>query len=289
MSSKNQLVREQMAHQIIRIQPNKGFSALGLGELWEYRDLLWFNILKNIKSKYRQMALGPLWIILQPIINMVIFTFVFGNMAGLDSGGIPYPLLTLSALIPWNFFQNSTTFSANSLVTQMPVISKVYFPRMIIPLSDALAWLVDFAVTFAVLLLIMAYYEIYPGWRVLFIPLYLLLILATTLAIGLWSASLTVKFRDVRLVVEYGLRVFMFLTPVAYTADNLKGAVPEGWAWLIEMNPLYWVIEGFRWTLLDGSNAPSLFMIYPIALVAFLLISGAYVFRRTERSIVDLL
>lgn len=289
MPTKPQAMQEQMTHQIIRIQPSKGFSALGLGELWEYRDLLWFNILKNVKSKYRQMALGPLWIILQPVINMVIFTFVFGNMAKLDSGGIPYPLLTLSALIPWTFFQNSSTFAANSLVTQMQVISKVYFPRMIIPLSDALAWLVDFCVTFMVLLLMMAYYGIYPDWRIVFIPLYLLLMLATTMAVGLWSASLTVKFRDVRLVVEYGLRVFMYLTPVAYTAANLEKAMPEGWEWLIKMNPLYWVIEGFRWVLLDGTNTPSMFIIYPIIMVLVLLISGAYVFRRTERSIVDLL
>ena len=289
MLSKKQAPKKQLAQQVIRIQPTKGFSALGLSELWEYRDLLWFNILKNIKSKYRQMALGPLWIILQPVVNMVIFTFVFGNMAKMSSDGIPYPLLTLSALIPWNFFQNSSTFAANSLVTQMSVISKVYFPRMIIPLSDALAWLVDFAVTFAVLLVMMAYYGIYPDWRILFIPLYVLLTLATTLAVGLWSASLTVKFRDVRLVIQYGLRVFMYLTPVAYTAANLERAMPDGWAWLVKMNPLYWVIEGFRWALLGGENAPSMFMLYPIFLVIVFLITGGYVFRRTERSIVDLL
>lgn len=289
MSNNNQTVQKSQSHQIIRIQKSTGFRALGLGELWEYRDLLWFNILKNIKAKYRQMALGPLWIVLQPVINMVIFTFVFGNIAKMDSGGIPYPLLTLSALIPWNYFQNSSTFAANSLVTQMPVISKVYFPRMIIPLSDALAWLVDFGVTFAVLLLVMAFYGIYPGGRILYIPLYIMLTLATSMALGLWSASLTVKFRDIRLLVEYGLRMFMYVTPVAYTAANLEAAVPEGWAWLVRMNPLYWVIEGFRWALLDGTNAPSMFILWPIFMVLVLLISGAYMFRRTERSIVDLL
>jgi lipopolysaccharide transport system permease protein len=282
-------IKDQMAHQVIRIQPSKGFSSLGLGELWEYRDLLWFNILKNIKSKYRQMALGPLWIILQPIVNMVLFTFVFGKMAGMSSGGIPYPLLTFSALIPWNFFQNSCTFASNSLVTQMPVISKVYFPRMIIPLADALAWLVDFAVTFAILLIMMACYGIYPGLRILFIPLYVLLALVTTMAVGMWTASLTVKFRDVRLVVQYGLRVFMYMTPVAYAASHLENALPDGWEWLLKMNPLYWVIEGFRWALLDGPNPPEPFMIWPIALVLVLLVSGAYMFRRTERTIVDLL
>jgi lipopolysaccharide transport system permease protein len=279
----------RVTNQVIRIQPSKGFSALGLGELWEYRDLLWFNILKNIKAKYRQMALGPLWIILQPVINMLVFSFVFGNMAKLDDGGIPYPLLTLSALIPWTFFQNSCTFASNSLVTQMPVISKVYFPRMIIPLADALAWVVDFVATFSVLLLAMAFYGIYPDFRILFIPLYLLLALATTMAVGLWTASLTVKFRDVRLIVEYGLRVFMFITPVAYTAVNLEAALPDGWGWLLKLNPIYWVIEGFRWALLGGTNGPDTFMLLPIIMVVGMLITGAYLFRRTERTIVDLL
>lgn len=289
MTSPKQTVEEQMAHQVIRIQPSKGFSSLALGELWEFRDLLWFNILKNIKSKYRQMALGPLWIILQPVINMLLFTFVFGTMAGLSDDGTPYPLLTFSALISWNFFQNSCTFASNSLVTQMPVISKVYFPRMIIPLADALAWLVDFAITFAILLIMMAYYGVYPDLKILFIPLYVLLTLVTTMAVGMWTASLAVKFRDVRFVVQYGLRVFMFLTPVAYAASHLENALPEGWAWLLKMNPLYWVCEGFRWCLLNGPNGPELFMIYPILLVLFLLVTGAYMFRRTERTIVDLL
>ncbi len=272
----------------IRIEPARGFIALGLHELWEYRDLLWFNILKNIKGKYRQMALGPLWIILQPIINMLLFSFVFGGMAKMDSGGIPYPLLTLSALIPWTLFQNSCTFAANSLVSQMSVISKVYFPRMIIPLADALAWLVDFAVTFAILLIMMAFYGIYPGIKILTIPLYLLFVLATTMAVSLWSASLTVKFRDLKLVVDYGLRIFMFVTPVAYTAVHLEAAVPARWAWLLKMNPLYWIVEGFRWALLDTPTGPSWFMVYPMVMVLILLVTGAFVFRRSERSIVDL-
>ena len=282
-------MNDQLSRQVIRIQATKGFSSLGLGELWEYRDLLWFNILKNVKSKYRQMALGPLWIILQPVLNMLIFTFVFGKMANMKSDGIPYPLLTFCALIPWDFFQNSCTFASNSLVAQMPVISKVYFPRMIIPLADALAWLVDFGVTFIMLLIMMACYGIFPGIKILFIPLYVLLALVSTMAVGMWTASLTVKFRDVRLIVQYGLRIFMYLTPVAYTASNLEHAFPHKLVWLLKMNPLYWVIEGFRWSLLDGPNGPELFMIYPIILILALLVSGAYMFRRTERTIVDLL
>lgn len=275
--------------QIIYIKPSKGFSSLGLGELWEYRDLLWFTVQKNIKSKYRQMALGPLWIILQPIITMLLFSFIFGKMAGLSDDGIPYTLLTFSALIPWTFFQNSCSFASNSLVTQMPVISKVYFPRIIIPLADALAWLVDFAVTFVILLIMMSFYGIYPTVKIFFIPLYVLLTLATTMAVGVWAASLAVKFRDVRLVVQYGLRIFMYMTPVAYSASNLERALPNGLAWALQINPLYWVCEGFRWSLLDGPNGPQLFMFIPVTLVLILLVAGVYMFRRTERTIVDLL
>jgi lipopolysaccharide transport system permease protein len=277
------------AAHIVRIEATKGFRSLGLGELWEYRDLLRNNIFKNIRAKYRQMALGPLWIILEPVANMLLFSFVFGRMAGMATGSIPYPLLTFSALIPWTFFQNSTSFACNSLVSQMAVISKVYFPRMIIPLADALAWVVDFAVTFTLLLIIMAFYGFQPTARIVFIPLFLLLTIATTLAAGLWTASLAVRFRDVRLIVQYGLRILMFLTPVAYSAEKLERAMPNGWEWLIRMNPMYWVTEGFRWALLGTPNGPTWFMIWPILLVIVLLVSGAFVFRRTERTVVDLL
>lgn len=273
---------------VIRIEASKGFTSLGMGELWEYRDLLWFNILKNIKSKYRQMALGPVWIILQPLINTLLFTFVFGKMAKMENGNIPYYLIVFCAMIPWNYFQNSCTFASNSLVNQMPIISKVYFPRAIVPLSDALAWVLDFIITFIIFIIIMALNGIYPGIKILFIPLYFLFVFATTMAVSLWTASLTVKYRDIKFVVEYGLRIFMFLTPVAYTSEKLESAIPSSLIWLLKMNPLYWIIEGFRWALLDTSNKPSIFMIYPVLIVLILLISGAYVFRRTERSIVDL-
>ncbi len=274
---------------ITHIRPSKGFTDFGLRELWSYRDLLWFNILKNVRSKYRQMALGPLWIILQPLVIMVIFTLVFGKMAKLDSDGIPYPLLTFSALLPWTFFQNACTYASSSLVSQMSVISKVYFPRLIVPLADSLAWLFDFAISFVVLLAMMAAYGVWPTWRILLIPPLVLLTLLTTLAIGFWSASLTVRFRDVRFLVTYGLRAFMFLTPVAYSAAAVEKALPEGWKWIPAANPMYWVIEGFRWALLGGSRGPAVAMIWPVVGVLFLLITGLMVFRRTERSVVDLL
>lgn len=272
----------------IRIEKRKGLDSLGLKELWEYKDLLRYNILKSIKGKYRQMALGPIWIILQPLVNTLLFTFVFGNMAGMSEEGTPYVLVTLSALIPWTLFQNSTTFGANSLVAQMNVISKVYFPRMIIPLSDILAWFVDFFVTFFVLLVIMFYYDVMPTTRMLVIPLLLLYVTVTTFGISLLAASLTVRFRDVKLVIQYGLRVFMFLTPVAFTAEKLKSSIEAHW--LLELNPMYWICEGFRWSVTGKGESPFQLDILPsIILSIFILGLGIYKFRSSERTIVDLL
>lgn len=273
----------------IIIKPRRGFESLGLSELFEYRDLLIYNILKNIKGKYRQMALGPLWIILQPIVNMLLFTLIFGRIAKIDSGDIPYPVMVLVALIPWNFFQNATTFAANSLVSQMNVISKVYFPRMIIPLADTFAWLFDFVITFVILLLIMVYYGICPGWRVVFLPFYILFLFVTTIALGLLTASITVKYRDVKLLVDYGLRIFVFITPVAYPATILEKSIPHSYFWLLKLNPLYWITEGFRWTLLGSSPPPDLGIVYSIFLILIILVFGAFIFRRSERTIVDLL
>jgi lipopolysaccharide transport system permease protein len=277
--------RSAQLPRLVRIEPTKGLGRLGLGELWEYKDLLWFHTLKEITSKYRQMALGPLWIILQPIVNMVLFSFVFGTIAKLPSEGVPYPIFVYTALLPWTLFQNACTFSSNSLVQQMPVISKVYFPRLIVPIASTLSWVVDFMISFAFLLLIMLFYGFVPGWKVLFLPLYLMLTVAFALAIGFCSAGLSVKYRDVNFVITYGLRSFMYLTPVAYSAT----LVPDQWLWAYKLNPLYWVIEGFRWALIDTAAAPSREMALPVALTACMLALGIYLFRRSERTVVDLL
>jgi lipopolysaccharide transport system permease protein len=269
----------------LTIQPTKGFSSLGLHELWHYRDLLRFQVLKEVKGKYRQMALGPLWIVLQPVINMLVLSFVFGKIAKLSSDGIPYPILTYSALIPWTFFANASMLSASCLVTEMNVISKVYFPRLILPLSYIIGRLVDFLVCFTILVIMLMLFGYYPTLLWLTIPAYLFLAVCTTLAISCWTASLTVKFRDIKFVVQYGVQVAMYLTPVAYTATRL----PEGWMWLFKLNPMFWVIEGFRWALIGQGNGPELYMLWPISIVVVGLVTGAFVFRRTERTIVDLL
>jgi len=270
------------------IQASKGWGCLALGELWDYRDLLWFHVWREVKGKYRQMALGPIWIVLQPIIQMAVFSFIFGRIAKLSSDGIPYLLMVYVAMLPWAFFSNACTASVGSLVTQMGVISKVYFPRMIIPLSTVLGGLVDFAISFIVFLIIMFAMGYFPGWRIIFMPLYLLLAVGSALAVGLWTASLTVRFRDIRLVVQYGVQIAMYATPVAYSSAEIAKNIPQ-WMWLYRLNPMFWVIEGFRWSIFGIGNPPELYMAIPVVLVILGVISGAFVFRRTERTIVDLL
>ncbi len=267
------------------IQPTQGWSSLALPEVWRYRDLLWFLTWRNIKGRYRQMAFGPLWIILQPLVNMVIFTIIFGQLAKLPSDGLPYPIFTYTALLPWSYFSGAAKGSVGSLVSQMGVISKVYFPRLVIPISGILSGLIDLAISFVILLGMMLFYGFVPGWATLALPLYLLLAMAVALGVGLWSATLTVRFRDVQILVTHGLRIWMYATPVAYTAS----LIPDRWQWLYRLNPMYWVIEGFRWSLLGAGQPPQWLMLIPVALVLLLLISGAFVFRRTERTIVDLL
>jgi lipopolysaccharide transport system permease protein len=272
---------DHQAH--LRIQPTRGWGRLALHELWEYRELLWFLTARDIKGRYRQMALGPLWIVIEPLVNMVIFSVIFGGLAKLPSEGLPYPIFTYTALLPWNYFSGAATTSVGSLVSRMNVISKVYFPRLVVPVSAVLSGLVDLGVSFLVLLAMMAFYGIAPAWKMLTLPLYVLLATATALGVGLWGAALAVRFRDLRNAVGYGIRAWMYATPVVYSAS----LIPEDWQWLYQLNPLYWVIEGFRWALLGTGQAPQPLMLAPVTLVLVLLVSGAFVFRRTERTIVD--
>jgi len=265
------------------IQPTTGWSSLALHELWQYRELLWFLTSRNIKGRYRQMALGPLWIVINPLVEMVIFSLIFGGLAKLPSDGLPYPIFTYTALLPWGYFSGAAGASVGSLVSQMSMISKVYFPRLVVPISAVLSGLVDLAISSLVLLGMMAYYGFAPSPAMLTLPLYVLLATAAALGVGLWSATLAVRYRDLRNAIGYGLRVWMFATPVAYAAS----LIPERWQWLYQLNPMYWVIEGFRWALLGKGQAPQPLMLVPVSFVLLLLISGAFVFRRTERTIVD--
>ena len=265
------------------IQPTSGWSSLALHEVWQYRELLWFLTSRDIKARYRQMALGPLWIIIKPLVDMVIFSLIFGTLAKLPSEGVPYPIFTYTALLPWDYFSGAAGASVGSLVSRMSLISKVYFPRLVVPISAVLSGLVDLAVSFLILLGMMAYYGFAPSPAILTLPLYLLLATATALGVGLWSAALAVRFRDLTTAISYGIRVWMYATPVVYSTS----LVPERWQLLYQLNPMYWVIEGFRWALLGKGQPPQPLMLVPVIFVLLLLMSGAFVFRRTERTIVD--
>lgn len=281
----NQSAQASSPEPHIIIKPTSGWGRLALHEIWEYRDLLVFLTMRDIQGRYRQSALGPLWIILKPFVNMIIFSIIFGRLAKLPSDGIPYPIFTYTALLPWGYFFSATMASVGSLVSRMNIISKVYFPRLVIPISAVLSGLVDLGVSFLILIGLMIYYGFTPSWAILALPLYILLTMATALGVGLWSAALTVKYRDFRMAISYGMNAWQYATPVVYAAS----LIPDRWQWLYQLNPLYWVVEGFRWALLGTGQPPQLAMLAPVGFVLLLLISGAFVFRRAERTIVDLL
>lgn len=273
------------AEPVVHIRPSRGWSSLDLGDIWRYRELLYFLTTREIKGRYRQMALGPLWILLKPLLNMVVFSLVFGGLAKLPTNGVPYPVFTYTALLPWTFFSTAAGTAAGSLVTRLNLISKVYFPRLLIPISAVFSGLVDLAFSFVVLLGMLLYYGIAPSLAWLALPFYTLLAAASALAVGLWAATLAVRFRDTKYAVTHGLQIWMYASPVAYAAD----LVPERWQLLYQLNPLYWVIEGYRWALLGQGTPGARPMWISVTGVLVALVSGAYVFRRTERSIVDLI
>ena len=268
----------------VHIRPARGWRSLGLRDLWEYRELLYFLCWREVKSRYRQMALGPLWILLMPLANMLIFSLIFGTWANLPSDDLPYPIFYYAALLPWQLFAASARGSATSLVANLGLISKVYFPRLIIPISTAAVGVLDFAISFLILIGMMAYYGIAPSIGVLLLPAYLLLALAAALAVGLWLAALAVKFRDVGYGVNFLVQFWMFATVIFPSAQ-----VPGRWQLLYRLNPMQTVIEGFRWSLLGRGHAPDAIQAVTAGAVALLLITGAYVFRRTERTVVDIL
>jgi lipopolysaccharide transport system permease protein len=267
------------------IKPKKGWQGLEFGEVWRYRELLWFLTVRDIKGRYRQMALGPLWLTIRPVLNMIVYSVVFGGIAKLPSDGLPYPILTFSALLPWMFFATAVTSASQSLMNQTSVISKVYFPRLVIPIAAIFSGLVDFVCSAFVLLGMMIYYGFVPTLGALVLPFFVLIAAAFALGLGLWTATLTVRFRDLQFVVAFLISAGLYATPVAYAAS----AFPAKWLTLLKLNPMFWVVEGFRWSLLGHGTAPQPFMLISVAGVALILVTGAYVFRRSERNLVDLL
>jgi homopolymeric O-antigen transport system permease protein len=267
----------------IIIQPSGGLFHLDLKAIWHYRELLYFLIWRDVKVRYKQTAIGAGWAIFQPLMTMMIFTVIFGNFAKIPSDGLPYPIFAYTALLPWNNFAQAIGRSGVSLVGSANLISKVYFPRLIIPLSAAVAPLVDFAMAFVILLAMMAWFGIAPTWGVLALPLFLLLALFTALAVGLWLSALDVRYRDVGYTIPFVVQIWMYASPVAYPVS----LVPERWRMLYSLNPMVGVIEGFRWALLGKGNPDFGVMTASAVVVMALLLGGIVYFRRMERTFAD--
>ena len=267
------------------IAPTRGWSALGLREVWDRKELLYFLIKREIHGLHRQTALGLSWIFLRPIIQMLLLSLVFGRIVKVPSDGIPYPLFALAALLPWGFFSNAVTKGSRSLVDNLHLISKVYFPRMVIPIAGTTSGVVDFVGSFFVFLGVLLYYGMPLRWEILFVPLLLFVTLAFALGASFWLATLSVKYRDVSFAMGFVLQALMYASPVIYPVS----LVPESFQVIYQMNPMSAVIQGFRWALLGSAGAPGATFWISTVLVLAILISGAFVFRRTERTVVDIL
>jgi lipopolysaccharide transport system permease protein len=268
---------------VIVVKPSRGWVSLKLNELWHYRELLYFLTWRDIKVRYKQTVLGAAWAIIQPFFTMVVFSLFFGKLAKVPSDGIPYPIFAYTALVPWTFFANGLTQSSNSLVGNANLIKKVYFPRLVIPISSVISGTFDFILAFVVLLGMMLYYGIFPTVNIVWLPFLLLLTFVTSLGVGLWLSALNVQFRDVGYTVPFLTQFWLFATPIAYPSSLLS----EPWRTLYGINPMAGVVEGFRWALLSTDTAPGP-MIVVSSLVAFaVLIGGVFYFKRLERSFAD--
>jgi len=267
---------------MVIIRPSRGWVSLNLRDLWEYRELLYFLVWRDVKVRYKQTVLGAAWAILQPFLTMVVFSVFFGRLAKVPSDGIPYPVFAYTALLPWQLFAHALNESGNSLVTNQQLIKKIYFPRLVIPISAVLAGMVDFGIAFLVLLGMMYYYGVVPTAAALTLPLFILLAIATALAIGLWLSALNVQYRDVRYALPFLTQFWLFATPIAYSST----LVPERWRPLYGLNPMAGVVEGFRWALL-GKGGVGPILIVSVLAVILLLLGGLVYFRRMEKTFAD--
>lgn len=268
---------------VTRLEPSQGWVSLDLKELWEFRELLYYLTWRDIKVRYKQTVLGAAWAIIQPFFSMVVFSLFFGKLAGVPSDDIPYPIFSYSALVVWYFFANGVTKSANSMVQQARVVRKVYFPRLVIPLSSVFGGLVDFVLAFVVLLAMMLFYGIVPTGNVVWLPALLILTFVTSVGVGLFLAALNVQFRDVRHTVGFLMQAWLFATPIAYASSMLD----EPWRTLYALNPMAGVVEGFRWALLGTETQPGAMILVSSVVSVFVFIGAAYYFKRLERSFAD--
>ena len=268
---------------VIYIKRSRGLVSLRLGELWQYRELLYFLIWRDVKVRYKQTALGVAWAVVQPFFTMVVFSLFFGRLAKMPSDGVPYPLFAYCALVPWGFFANGLNMGSNSLVESANLIRKVYLPRLAIPIATVLSGGVDFLVSFLLLLGMMVYYGRMPGIEAAWLPLLLLLGLVTALGVSLWLSALNVQYRDVRYTIPFLTQIWMFGTPIAYPSS----LVPEAWRPFYGLNPMVGVVEGFRWALLGTATRPGAILIVSSLAALVLLVTGAMYFRSTEKTFAD--
>ena len=269
---------------LVLIEPNHAWSAISFSELWSFRELLYFLTWRDIKVRYKQTELGIAWAILQPLLAMLVFTLFFGRLAGVPSDNLPYPVFAYAGLLAWTFFANAITTSGNSLINSTHLITKVYFPRMIIPSAAIAAGLVDFAIAFGIMLVLMAYYRVALTWNILMFPLIVMLITLLALGMGMWLSALNVKYRDVRFALPFLVQLWMFVSPVIYPTSFL----PATFRWLLSLNPMTGLIEGYRSSLLGlPFNWTSLAVSAGMTLI--LLIYSSYAFRRMERSFADII
>lgn len=277
------MVTETPSRQITTIQPTRGWLSIDLHELWAYRELLYFLIWRNVKVRYRQTVLGIGWAVLQPVFMMIVFTVFFGQLAGIPSGGIPYPIFAYVALLPWNLFALGLTGASTSLSANENLITKVYFPRLLLPLSAVLVGLVDFSVALAVLVGLILYYGIVPTIAIAALPLFVLLAVMSSIGVGLWFSAIDAKYRDVRHTLPFLAQLWFFATPVVYPLS----LVPESWRWLYSLNPMVGVVEGFRWALLGEAWTFEPLSGISVGIVVAALLGGMFYFRRAERTLAD--
>jgi len=279
----NASIRDHKELALIRIEPSRGWVSLQLSELWTYRELIYFLIWRDIKVRYKQTLLGGAWAIIQPFFTMIVFSLFFGKLAHVPSDGIPYPIFSYAALVPWAFFANGLSQASNSLVGGANLIKKVFFPRLAMPISSILSGVVDFILAFLMLIGMIFYFGMVPTINVVWLPLFLLLAFVTSLGVSLWLSALCVMYRDVRHIVPFLTQIWLFATPIAYPSSLL----PEPWRTLYGINPMAGVVEGFRWALLGTMTAPGPIVIISSLMAIGLLISGAYYFRRMEKTFAD--
>ena len=273
----------QEGKDITLIRPSRGWVSLNLRDLWRYRELIYFFIWRDVKVRYKQTLLGAAWAIIQPVFTMVVFSIFFGNLAKIPSDNIPYPIFSYTALLPWGLFEAGISKAGNSLVASRSLITKIYFPRLVIPLASVIAGLVDFALAFIVLIGMMFYYGFSPTSTIWVLPILLLLTLMTALGTGLWLSALNVAYRDVGYVIPFIIRLWFFLTPITYSAS----IVPEAFQKLYALNPMTGVVQGFRWALLGVGSPPSELLLASSIAALVLLVTGALYFRRMERTFAD--